>query len=153
MVAWIMISYVVVTIFVLFALTFYLYWFSRNHDCQNNPNPWCWYDWTCLTAADDTSPRTYPAQTLYGCGKDANGVDYPTRNLDYCDPTKNGYSGVPPGCRCMPDADGFVDLTGDCAFSTGWNALDAGGSGQCAQKLANGKDGQPADLNLCQGDN
>lgn len=83
---WIWVAYVIVVIYLLYALTFYLYYYSQNYDCRTNGNFWCWSDWTC---ADGSKP----AQNLYGCFPNV------TRGLDYC----TNYVGTPPpGCQCMP---------------------------------------------------
>lgn len=108
--AWIMVGFVLAVIFVFFALTFYLYYYSQNFDCQNQINPWCWTDWQCKTG-------TFPAQDLYGC--------YPgvVRDANYCSTAPTGPNGEPPrGCQCMPVNGEFPSA---CQF--GWNPASGNG--------------------------
>lgn len=130
MTSWHIVALILAILFLLGTLTFYLYWFSRNFDCQFNPNPWCWSDWQCGGAGASTV--TYPAQTLYGCGKDAQGVAYPPRDSKYC--TQTTYPN-PPGCECVPDANGAVNL------STCFPAWSTDTMQGCATALANYRDG------------
>jgi len=144
MVAWIMIGYVVATVFLLFAATFYLYWYSKHYDCDFNPNPWCWYDWMCLTAPDDSSTRLFPAQTLYGCGNDANGKPYPKRDASYCNDPNYPF---PPGCTCMPAAGSDTINTQDpnqCVY--GW---DSDILGNCSAQLQSYGDNNPPKTPFC----
>lgn len=127
---WLLVVMVIAIVFLLFAITFYLYWFSRNYNCDFNPNPWCWYDWRCIDASGNT---TFPAQTLYGCGDNGPGKTYPTRDANYCNANP-----PPPGCRCMPDKDG--NISPNCAF--GWASPNQTSPlGPCADKLQSYGDG------------
>lgn len=125
-----MISYVLAVIFVVLALTFYLYYYSQNFDCQNQINPWCWTDWQCKIG-------TLPAQDLYGC--------YPgvKRDADYCTNSANfGADGSPPrGCQCMPVNGVFPSA---CQFN--WNPADGNGLQCYAQALNSITDNNPVNL-------
>lgn len=136
-VVWKLVALVVAVIFFVFAMTFYLYWFSKNYDCQFNPNPWCWDDWRCNLPTG----VTFPAQSLYGCGTDANGQPlYGPRDENYCN---NASFPNAPGCQCVPDANGNVSA--NCKF--GWSEATVG---NCAKQLANYKDGSsPSLVNNC----
>lgn len=98
---WILIGYVIAVIFVLYALTFYLYYYNQNFDCQVEPNFWCWTDWTCLTEQHTRQNGTtkYPAQELYGCTPEL----IPFRDANYCN---NDGATINPGCECVPDTQG-----------------------------------------------
>jgi hypothetical protein len=133
---WIFIGYLIASIFLLVSITFYLYYYSQNFDCQADPNPWCWNDWTC---ADGSKP----AQALYGC------IPGQTRNENYCTPCVNGgpdgcYTGDPPrGCQCMPDPTTGIFPTA-CKFS--WNNP---AMASCTTPLRNTRNGHRPNIGNC----
>ena len=128
---WILIGYVVAVIFLLYSLTFYLYYYSRNYDCQIDPNFWCWNDWTC--ASNQITGSNKPAQDIYGCKP---GV---TRDENYC----NNYTGTPPpGCRCIPLDDGTFPI--ECKY-----AFTPTNLGSCSTQLAGTTDTNWPDVGKC----
>lgn len=129
---WILVGYILAVIFVLYSLTFYLYYYSQNYDCQADANFWCWNDWTC--ASTQLSGTNKPAQDLYGCAPNGR-----PRDENYC----TGYSGSPPpGCRCMPLDDGTFPP--ECQYTFTSQNL-----GSCSTVLAGTSDQNWPNLNKC----
>jgi hypothetical protein len=130
---WILIAYLLAVIFVLFSLTFYLYYYSQSLDCQADPNFWCWNDWTCASVQPGTGRTDKPAQDIYGCKPNV------VRDENYC----TNYTGSPPpGCQCMPNADGtFPDA---CKYFFTTQNL-----GNCSTLLAGTTDSTWPSLHKC----
>ncbi len=110
-------------IYLLIALTYYLYNYNLLHSCRQYANIWCWTDWECSGESDPA--YQYPAENFYGC----NGTR--PRNAEYC-------TGAPPntpGCVCSFAAGTDGQLPPECTCE--W---DNSQYGQCGSQLCSGAD-------------
>lgn len=116
--------FIVVSVLLLLALTFCLYYYFQWHSCQNYPNYWCWTDWQCFN--ESQPDKQFPAQHVYSCQP---GV---VRDRNFCNKPENANA---LGCRCnLARTGGTVPPECGCQ----WGQGGTGNLGPCGSRFCSG---------------
>ena len=89
MAVWFVLIIVVLIVVLLALLTWYLRVYKLAHECETNPNIWCWTDWQC----DATNPGEVRVNTT------TDGLTYATKNVS----VKDFYGCCPTGDTTCSD--------------------------------------------------
>ena len=123
--------FIIAVVLLVIAITYFLYSFKQYSDCNNEPNYWCFNDWTCNTPSPDDKD-IHPAKYLY-----CNPGSTPT-NFGYCLDPANANQ---PACMCNI-ARTQTCIPKECTCQ--WNNSGSGPIGPCGGKFCS-----PANTQLC----